>query len=345
MRLLLLFCVGLWMALPGQAQDRIRNVRVRVVEGSQIEIRYDLTKTQPGDSVYIEMLSRLKGPIPVRLEFVRGDVGIHISAGTDRRIIWDALANGFALNEEIQARVFLKTGVLPTVAVQPVVPAPAAKETEPSPAKTRKQKRRQARVSVFSADSSAAESVPSAPVVMQTPVPTKTDAAMSAASAPTTIVTPAVGDTVKLQAPKAKTRYAGPAWALLSAVAPGIGNIFVQTPKPKIGARPVLTLVCYGLVAYGLGERKQSQDAYAMYEIQKNAAEGASYYQTANDHHHKYFLATRGAMVVAAADVVLTFIRGLRNQRLQKEAARFQGFSVRPGMQVGQPTAVLRYSF
>ena len=99
--------------------------------------------------------------------------------------------------------------------------------------------------------------------------------------------------------PIPRTRYAGPAWALLSAVAPGIGNIFVQTPKPKVGFRPLLTVACYGLVAYGLTERQKSNDQYAIYEEQKNMAAGEPYYKTANDHYHRYFLATRGAIVVA----------------------------------------------
>ena len=67
---------------------------------------------------------------------------------------------------------------------------------------------------------------------------------------------------------------------MLSAVAPGIGNIFVQMPKPKVGLRPVVTVLCYGAVVYGLMERQKATDTYAIYEQQKNMTDGEPYYQT-----------------------------------------------------------------
>ena len=363
MRLLVFFFSLCTAALSGQAQERVRNVRVRVVDSSQLEIRYDLINTRVGDSVYLNVVSRLRGALRISPEFVRGDLGTRITAGSDRRIIWNALANGYPLNEEIQARVLVKTGASMTtpaaavVAQQPPVPAttppvkaappkvtqrdPIAvseKKTSaptPEPASPKKQTKGR-KPSIFSTDSVSSQPTPTV-VVAQPKAPDTQPLAQPTEPSPATAST----DSVRSR----RGRYAGPAWALVSAVAPGIGNIFVQTPKPKIGLRPLLTVGCYGLLIYGLSERQKSQDEYALYEQQKNMAAGEPYYKTANDHHHTYFMATRGAVIVAAADVVLTFIKGLRNSQQQKEARRNQSVTLSPSLQAGQPTALVRFSF
>lgn len=380
MRLLLLFCFCLLLVVSAQAQERVRNVRIYVVDSSQVEIRYDLINARPGDSVYVEMRSRVRGVLQLLPEFVRGDVGLEITAGANRRIIWDALANGYSLNEEVQAKILVRASVpliasRPVLAQKPAVTTPKPESTPPNamatePASTTAPKAgfkriTQAKRSVFAADTVTPEPVRAAPrpeAVTPAPVvvaaPPQQQPASNVASTPVpqqpTSQTAAVVQSVE-PTPQAavvdsvirrpKTRYAGPAWALLSAVAPGIGNIFVQTPKPKIGLRPLLTLGCYGLIAYGLSERKKAQDEYAIYEQQKNATAGEPYYQTANGHHQRYFMATRGAVIVAAADVILTFIKGLRNSQIQKEARRIDGVTLRPGIQAGQVTAVVRYAF
>ena len=297
MRLFFALWAALLITLPGWAQERVRNVRVGVADASRLEIHYDLLTAQPGDSVYFDVRSRLRGPLRVAPAFVRGDVGTRITAGSDRRIVWDALANGYPLNEEIQVIVRVKTGLPPT-------------STEPTIA------RQQPPVTP-----SAAKPVPA------TPQPTRPNPESA-------LTDPAV---------QPRKRYAGPAWALLSAVAPGAGNIFVQTPEPKVGLRPMLTVGTYVLLIYGLRERQKSRDDYALYEEQKNRAAGEPYYLTANAHHHRYYLATRGAAIVAAADVVLTLIRGMRNGRLSER--RDQSLRFKPGLQAGYPTVVMHYTF
>lgn len=319
MRLFFIFLIGALFSLSSFGQDRVRNIRLQALDSAQLEIRYDLLNARPGDSIYFDVRSRLRGVLRVLPEYVRGDIGTRIVAGSDRRIVWNALANGYPLNEEIQVIVRVKTGTLPTAPV-------AANPTEPSPAPT------------------PSKPVPTESVAKSEPPPSERPAASEPVNRPEP--QPSVSEPPASQpAPVFRDRYAGPAWALLSAVAPGVGNIFVQLPKPKIGLRPLLAVGCYGLVAYGLMERKKSQDDFAIYQQQKNATEAEPYYTSANDHHHRYFLATRGAMVVAAADVVLTFLKGLRNNQLRKEARRIQSFNVYPGLQAGQPTAVIRYSF
>jgi hypothetical protein len=257
----------------GLAQQRVENVRVRVTDSLELEVRYDLTEARAGDSIYLQVRSRLRGDLFILPRFVRGDVGKRVLAGPNRRIVWNVLGNSYSLNEEIQATVLIKS------------PPPPPNLSD---GKTRQSARQ--------------------PGVIE----------------------------------ENRRRYAGPAWALLSAVAPGIGNIFVQTPRPRVGLRPLITLGCYGLIGYGLMERQKSLDVYADYQNQKNLIAGEPYYQLANQHHQRYYLATRGAVLVTAIDVVLTFVRGLRNSR---QPNQFSGLVVRPGWQVGQPTAVLTYSF
>ena len=332
MRPLFTLCLCLSLGLPGQAQERVRNVRLRVADSAQLEILYDLLNARPGDSVYVAVRSRLRGSLDIRPEFVRGDVGRRVVAGSDRRIVWNALANGYSLNEEVRATVLVKTGLgavtQPPRPTEPVAVArPDADRPPPDTAEPPKR-----------AD----------PVAVQPrPDPTNAPAGQPPATEPVARPdmdrSPATAspDTVAFR----KKRYAGPAWALLSAVAPGFGNIFVQTPKPRIGFRPLLAVGCYGLLVYGLRERQQSRDAYAVYEEQKNTEMAAPYYRTANDHHHRYYVATRGAIVVAAADVMLTFFKGLRNGRSATASRPVPPVSLRPGLQAGQPTAVVHYSF
>ncbi len=288
MRFLFLLVISLFLISQSQAQERIGNVRVRTLDSAEVEILYDLLTTRPGDSLFFEVRSRQRGSLYVRPEFVRGEVGTRITAGSNRRIVWNALGNGYALDEPIQVIVRVRSGGA-------VIP----------------------------------DEVPTQPSVAQTPQPSRDDPTGAPA------VTPQ----------PTRQRYDGPVWALLSAVAPGIGNIFVQRPRPRVGFRPLATVAAYGLLAYGLLERKQAQDDYAVYAVQKNAAAGEPFYKTANQHHQRYYLATRGAAVIALTDVVLTLVKGLYNRQLDREARRIAPVSVRPGMQAGQFTAVVRYSF
>ncbi|MCK8490573.1 hypothetical protein M0L20_01845 [Spirosoma sp. RP8] len=312
MRLLFLVSLYLLINSPAWAQERVRNIRLRVLDSTQLEIRYDLVNARPGDSVYFDVRSRQRGLLTVLPQFVRGDIGTRITAGSDRRIVWNALANGYALNEEIQAVVRIKTS--PIRESSPLANAPAPR-----------------------------------PDAVTAPAPTTPTGAAPSSEQPSQSNTEQPSqDRPGQERPghrPRQDRYAGPAWALLSAVAPGVGNIFVQWPKPKLGLRPLITIGCYGLAAYGIIERQKSRDNFAIYEQQKNAQAGEPYYALANDHHHRYYVATRVAIAVAATDVVLTLLRGLRNSQLKKEARRIRSFSAYPGLQAGQPTAGIRYSF
>ncbi len=104
--------------------------------------------------------------------------------------------------------------------------------------------------------------------------------------------------------------YRGPAWALLSLLAPGVGNIFVQTPKPRVGLRPLVTVAAYGLLIYGAGQQGESAQAYNDYKSAGNEPAGEPFYQKANAAHQRYYIATRAAAAIWAADLTLTLIRG-----------------------------------
>lgn len=243
------------------AQKQITNVRLSNPDSARIEILYDLLSNRLGDSIYVEIVSRVRGPLQISPQFIKGDVGLQIPAKLGHRIIWNAQASGVTLREEIKATVLIKNRL-------------------------------------------AASAAPSPPY-----------------------------------------RSKGPGWALLSTVAPGTGNIFVQVPKPKIGFRPLLTVGCYGLVIYGLLEQQKAQANYALYDQQLNIGADESIYQTANDQHKRYIIATGGALIIAATDVILTFFKGLHNHKLYNKARHSPSILIRPGFQAGYPTAILSHTF
>ncbi len=311
---LLIFCC---FYLSATAQNRVSNIRFRSIDSARLEIQYDLLSTRPGDSIYVQIRSRIRGTLRIRPELIQGDIGMNVPAGSDRRVVWNARANGYTLNEEIKVSVLIRTHV----------PIAAARRTSRPSQPT-------------AADSPATNPVtPVATEPVQTsPAPAPTTAITAAPATP-----PNVSET-EATSTRSSNRYVGPAWALLSAVAPGIGNIFVQTPRPRVGFRPIVFATTYSLILYGLKEKRDADAAYTLYEQQRNSTVAEPYYQTANTHYHRYYMATRGAIAIAAADVVLTFLRGLNNNR-QKRALRVEGVTLRPGLQAGQPTAQLRYTF
>lgn len=122
-------------------------------------------------------------------------------------------------------------------------------------------------------------------------------------------------------ATRQKTVGGGASNAFLSALAPGLGTIFVQ-PNRKIGTRPLITAAYGGLLVYGLVQRGQSKKQYALYENALNEDD----YTVANRHHHQYLVAVRMAAVLWAADVVYTFLRGRKNDRIRSTRRLVGGY-------------------
>ncbi|MEZ0542991.1 hypothetical protein [Fibrella arboris] len=160
-------------------------------------------------------------------------------------------------------------------------------------------------------------------------------------SGPTpTEIAPALPDSASLVPDKP---YRGPAWALLSLLAPGVGNIFVQTPKPRVGLRPLVAVAAYGLLIYGAGQQGEADQAYTDYVSAGNEPAAEPFYQKANSAHQRYYIATRAAAAIWVTDLTLTLIRGFRNQRDEKRAA--QPITYHLNYQANTPVAVIRYTF
>ncbi len=244
-------------APPSPAPTVIANVRLSVAGDSAIIVRYDLANVQPGDSLYLRLRSRNGDLLKPDAGYISGDIGTNIKPGRNKQIVWNARANGIAINEELRAAVIAK------------------------------------------------------------------------------LATP-----MQLQ-----KKTGGPGYALLSLVAPGIGNIFVQPDGPKISYRPVITVVAYGALIYGLLERGKVNVPYDGYQQAKNPTSGQPYYDEANSHYQRYFIATRAAALIALTDAALTAVRGFRNRQANKKDDKAPAVSVRPGWQFNQPTAVLTLRF
>lgn len=238
------------------ANERITNIRLSAVNQTSLEILYDLAASNPGDSIFFEVTGRKSGVFPYNPGFVEGDFGLHVQAGPNRRIVWNVLANGYQLNEEIRVRVLIKPVPLPAMLTDSLGFPLLADSTRHKPW-----------------------------INELTAAPTRQP-----------------------------YRPGGPAMALLSFLVPGLGNVFVQNPKPKIGFRPLITVGVATAIAYGLNQRRQAEGQYQLYTQQKNPTEGEPYYQQANRQHHLYYLATRAAAALWLSDVAATFIRGLRNR-------------------------------
>lgn len=119
------------------------------------------------------------------------------------------------------------------------------------------------------------------------------------------------------QASRQRAGSGGATYALLSALAPGVGTIFVQ-PNRKIGVRPLITVAYTGLLVYGLVQRGQSKKRYTRYENGFDQVD----YDEANQQHHQYLVAMRTAAVVWAADVVYTYLRGRKNDKMRSNTNR-----------------------
>lgn len=104
---------------------------------------------------------------------------------------------------------------------------------------------------------------------------------------------------------------------LLSVFAPGVGNIFV-TENHKLGLRPLITASYVGLLIYGFAMKSQANQEYAIYDSKLRASEASRYYDSANDFHHRYYVGTRLAGAIWAFDVITTFIKGSKNDKIRK---------------------------
>lgn len=141
----------------------------------------------------------------------------------------------------------------------------------------------------------------------------------------------------EIQAPKPS---GGVSNVLLSMIAPGVGNIFVNEEK-NIGFRPLITASFYGLLIYGLTLKSQSNSQYAIYNSKLKEAEAQTYYTAANENHHSYYLMTRAAALIWVVEVISTAAKGLKNDKLRKQSHT----SFKVGTFMDTPTIGITYKF
>lgn len=287
------------------AQRGVSNVKTRAINQTQLEITYTLDAFQPGDSLYFLVESRFGGALTVKRELVSGDVGTNLTPGPNKKINWRIAENGYILNGEIRATVFIK----PQSYTGPILP----KTNNP--------------IVINASDSS---------FITKKSYQTAPETSLSTGTKP--------ADSTKTTKPREWHYSPGPGWALVSAVLPGVGNMFVQKNQqgkvvPKVGLRPLVTVGFYGLLVYGLQQRNLAKVPYETYKQQKNAIEGEPFYNEANRFHHRYYIATRTAAVLWVTDLALTMIKGINNS---KQKSKRNVVTLLPGYYAGYPVAVCR---
>jgi len=107
--------------------------------------------------------------------------------------------------------------------------------------------------------------------------------------------------------------YRGPSNAFLSVIVPGLGGYFVDKNKTRA---IISTVSAAGLMGYGIYEKLQANECFKDYEACTDRSQLDDLYSTANEHQHKYFITTRIAAGIWAADVIWVTIKGYRNKKL-----------------------------
>lgn len=95
------------------AQKNISNVRIKQA-GSNLEIRYDCNGIEKGDSLKLIIKSKDSG-ITYEPKSLSGMVGLNISSGKNKLIIWNIAEDNIVINEAIKAELILSYFVPPPV--------------------------------------------------------------------------------------------------------------------------------------------------------------------------------------------------------------------------------------
>ena len=137
-----------------------------------------------------------------------------------------------------------------------------------------------------------------------------------------------------------RTIGGGPSNALLSAFLPGIGNIFVQpkTKKHRIGFRPLLPIVFYGLAGFSAYRGIQAQNRYTIYNQQVRQDIAQEIYNDANSKRHQAIIAAGVGASIWTIDVACTFVKGVKNNKKRQETTE----SISLGMSNGVPMVGLK---
>ncbi len=311
------------IGLTASAQVRITNVRASLNTEGILVMQYDVQGIATDDSVYVAVNGLKSGRLsPIT---ITGDMGRRVTAGVGKTIYWDIVKDAYKINEQLVVTVLVKLarGRLPQSA--PTVGAAGRTRIQEPIAQT---------------DPEQIRATPNPPLLTNKPIAdpnispvkqvetknldvepaSKKDQPNKVAAVPAKPVVPKPAP-----APVSVERKGGgPANALLSALAPGVGNIFVQ-PGHKIGARPVVTLAYVGLLFYGISQHSQSQKYYTEYKALPSSTEQTNAdaaYAKANNANHTAILCVGGAVAIWAVDVTATLLRGLKNQRMGNSSSQ-----------------------
>lgn len=114
----------LWLAVvEAIAQPRISRVRFEVnPKAKVIEITYDVFGIKMADSIYVTVAGKTSGAIIPRA--LSGAIGRGVKPGSNRKILWDVVADGLKIDEEIEVRVLLELADAYTLAVRDTTKRP-----------------------------------------------------------------------------------------------------------------------------------------------------------------------------------------------------------------------------
>lgn len=122
--------VGAFCVHDTHAQIRVSKVRFTLNETAKvIEITYNLANNSPLDSIFVVVRKRDNSRITAK--YFSGDLGVGVSTGNNKKIVWNIMADSLRINEEIVIDVNLKIGESPimvkkdtTIAVIPLIIKP-----------------------------------------------------------------------------------------------------------------------------------------------------------------------------------------------------------------------------
>lgn len=115
--------LGAFCVQDTNAQIRVSKVRFTLNETTKvIEITYNLANNSPLDSIFVEVRKRDNSRIIAKS--LSGDLGLGITSGNNKKIVWDIRTDSLRINEEISINVNLKVGGATIIAKKdPVITA------------------------------------------------------------------------------------------------------------------------------------------------------------------------------------------------------------------------------
>lgn len=77
-------------------------------EGQQLQISYHIINSHPGDLFNVTLLITDTRGVELEAATVSGDVGHHISGGTDKHITWNAEADSVSIEDALEVKLILE---------------------------------------------------------------------------------------------------------------------------------------------------------------------------------------------------------------------------------------------